>query len=257
MKNFYFAWRYLKYLLSAKTAHGIHSPFVFQLYNEVICQKGSYYPFDKIEYLRKKLLASKKKIEVTDFGTGKSGERTIKEITERSLKHAKYAQLLFRLAYHFKPNIVLELGTSFGITTCYLGSAIPNGRVITIEGSSEIMKKAKQNFLELGLKNIETIIGNFDDVLPSVIDSLPILDFIFIDGNHRKDSLLRYFLLCLEKAHNHSVFVFDDIHWSEEMEEAWEEVKAHPKVNVTLDLFFLGIVFLRMEQAKEHFILRF
>ena len=257
MKKLSLALKYLKYWFSSKNAHGIHSPFVFQLYNEVINTKGNYYSFDKIEQLRKKLLLSKKEIDVTDFGTGKSGKRIVSEIAERSLKSEKYGQLLFRLAYHFKPNTVLELGTSLGITTSYLADANPNSKVITIEGSSEILKEAKRNFSELQLNNIETVIGNFDDVLPSVIGHQSSVDFVFFDGNHRKAPTLKYFSQCFESANNDSVFIFDDIHWSGEMEEAWQEIKSHPKVTVTIDLFFLGLVFFRKEQAKENFTLRF
>ena len=60
----------------------------------------------------------------------------------------------------------------------------------------------------------------------------------------------------LPLAHNDSVFIFDDIHWSKGMEEAWEEIKAHPRVRVTIDSFFWGIVFFRQEQEKEHFTIR-
>ncbi len=257
MKQLLFALKYFKYWLSAKNAHGIHSPFVFQLYNEAINKKGNYYSFDKIEHLRKKLLISKKEIQVDDFGTGKSGKRKVSEIAERSLKNKKYGQLLFRLAYHFKPNTILELGTSLGITTCYLASANQNSKVITVEGSPEIMKEAKKSFSELSLENIESITGNFDDVLSSVIGHQSSVDFVFIDGNHRKEPTLKYFSECLQCTNNDSIFIFDDIHWSDEMEEAWEEIKSHPKVSVTIDLFFLGIVFFRKEQVKENFILRF
>lgn len=223
----------------------------------MINKKGSYYSFDKIEHLRKKLLISKKEIDVTDFGTGRSGKRKVSEIAEQSLKNEKYGQLLFRLAYHFKPNTILELGTSLGITTCYLASANPTSKVITIEGSSEIANEAKKNFNELGLDTIETIIGNFDSVLPSVTSRQSSVDFVFIDGNHRKEPTLRYFNQLLEHAINDTIFIFDDIHWSDDMEEAWEEIKNHPKVTVTIDLFFLGLIFFRKEQVKENFTLRF
>ena len=253
-----FAIKYLKYWFSAKTAHGIHSPFVFQLYNEVINKKGNYYSFDKIEQLRKKLLLSQKEIDVTDLGTGKSEKRTVSEIAERSLKSVKYGQLLFRLAYHFKSNTILELGTSLGITTSYLASANPNSKVITIEGCPNISSAAKSNFESLGLNNIETVVGNFDSVLGSRLKTQDSrLDFVFFDGNHRKAPTLKYFSQCLEVANNDSVFIFDDIHWSDEMEDVWEEIKSHPKVTVTIDLFFLGLVFFRKEQAKENFILKF
>ena len=262
MKQLSFLIRYIRYWLSAKTAHGIHSPFVFTLYNDVINKKGSYYSFDKIEQLRKKLLLSQKEIDVTDLGAGKSGKRTIAEIAGRSAKSRKYCELLFRLAYHFsarggKPLTILELGTSLGISTAYLASASPNSKVITIEGCPNTAAEAKKNFDALGLKNIESVVGNFDVKLAAVIGhQASALDLIFIDGNHRKIPTLNYFSQCLSHSNNNSVFIFDDIHWSDEMEEAWEEIKKHPKVTVTIDLFFLGLLFFRKEQAKEDFILK-
>ena len=258
MKNLAFLIKYLKYWFSSKTAHGIHSPFVFELYNDVINKKGDYYSFYKIELLRKRLLLSKKEIEVTDLGSGKSGKRSIAEIAERSAKNKKYCELLFRLAYHQKPETILELGTSLGISTIYLASADPTTKVITIEGCPNTASEAKKNFEALGLKNIESIVGNFDEVLarPSSPALRP-MDFIFFDGNHRKTPTLNYFNQCLSYANNNSIFIFDDIHWSNEMEEAWKEIKKHPKVTVTIDLFFLGLVFFRKEQVKENFKIRY
>ena len=263
MKQISFLIKYLNYRFSFKTAHGIHSPFVFELYNEVICKKGGYYSFEKIEQLRKKLLASLREIEVTDLGTGRSGKRTIAAIAERSAKSKKYCELLFRIAYHFKPSNILELGTSLGISTAYLASACPTAKVVTIEGCPNTANEAKNNFEALKLNNIESVTGNFDAVLPAVLCLLlPIAIgtnclLVFIDGNHKKEPTLKYFNHCLEFTNNDSLFIFDDIHWSEEMEEAWEEIKKHPKVTVTIDLFFIGLVFFRKEQAKEDFILRF
>ncbi len=263
MKQLRFLIKYFKYWFSAKNAHGIHSPFVFSLYNEVINKKGSYYSFDKIEQLRKKLLASTKEIEVTDLGAGQSGKRSIGEIASRSAKSPKYCELLLRIAYHFKPASILELGTSLGISTAYLASADPKTKVVTIEGCPNTATEAKNNFQSLGLTNIESITGNFDNVLPVALHQpLPIAigtncQLVFIDGNHRKQPTLNYFTRILDHANNDAVLIFDDIHWSGEMEEAWEEIKAHPQVTVTIDLFFLGLVFLRKEQAKENFTLRF
>lgn len=259
MKQLSFVLKYVKYWFSAKTAHGIHSPFVFELYNEVINKKGNYYSFDKIELLRRKLLISNREIDVTDLGTGISGKRMLREIAERSAKDKKYCELLFRLTYHFKPATILELGTSLGISTAYLASANPNAKVITIEGCPQTADEAKKNFESLGLNNIESMVGNFDDKLSVVLRQLPTADcrLVFFDGNHRKEPTLRYFNQLLEHTTNDSLFIFDDIHWSDEMEQAWEEIKSHPKVSVTIDLFFLGLVFFRKEQAKENFILLF
>ena len=39
-------------------------------------------------------------------------------------------------------------------------------------------------------------------------------------------------------------------------QKAWETIKNHTKVTVTIDTFQWGIVFFRAEQEKEHFVIR-
>ena len=79
----------------------------------------------------------------------------------------------------------------------------------------------------------------------------------FIDGNHQKKPTINYFEEILKYANNNTIFIFDDIHWSQGMESAWEYIKAHEKTTLTIDLFFLGIVFIKSELSKENFIIRF
>ena len=78
---------------------------------------------------------------------------------------------------------------------------------------------------------------------------------IYFDGNHSKKATLAYFEILLSTATNDSVWIFDDIHWSKDMEEAWKIIQNHPKVTVTIDTFQWGLVFFRQEQMKEHFII--
>ena len=126
---------------------------------------------------------------------------------------------------------------------------------ITIEGCSETSRIASQMFHKYKLSNIQLKVGLFEDILPDLVQEC-IFDLIFIDGNHTKSATLKYFNLCLDAIHNNSVVILDDIHWSVEMEEAWEEIKKHAKVTVTIDTFQWGIVFFRKEQMKEHFTIR-
>lgn len=251
--------QYLRHLLVAKTKHGIHSPFVFKLLTEVIQDKTNYSEYIEIEKLREGLLQDSTIINVTDLGAGsqslKTNKRAIKDIAKKSAKPKKYAQLLFRLVKHFQSKNILELGTSLGISTLYLAKTNKENAVTTFEGCPEIASQAKRNFEKLNAKNIKQVVGNFDEVLSANLNSK--LDFVFIDGNHRKQPTLNYFEIILKHSHSKTVFVFDDIHWSKEMQEAWQEIKKHPQVIVTIDLFFIGIVFIHPEQAKEHFVIRF
>ncbi|MCC7526845.1 MAG: SAM-dependent methyltransferase, partial [Chitinophagaceae bacterium] len=78
------------------------------------------------------------------------------------------------------------------------------------------------------------------------------------DGNHRKEPTLAYFNQLMRHAGNNSLFIFDDIHWSAEMEEAWRDIQLHPAVTCSIDLFFIGIVFFTPDiKEKQHFTIRF
>jgi predicted O-methyltransferase YrrM len=158
----------------------------------------------------------------------------------------------------YQPKTILELGTSLGITTAYLAMAGKQSAIITMEGADSIAAIAQSNFETLQLSNIELVKGNFDETLSTVIRHLSSVNFVFIDGNHRKESTLRYFNQILPATNNDTIIVFDDIHWSEEMEQAWKQIKKHPQVRATIDLFFIGIVLLRNEfKEKRHFSIRY
>ncbi len=253
--------KYLKYKLGANSSQSIKSPFVQDLISKVLEDEETYYAYTTIELMRKKLLLNPTTIHVEDMGAGsrvfKTNDRKIGDITKYSAKSEKYAQLLFRLVNYFQPDNVIELGTSVGVSTCYLAKAKSKCKVYTLEGSKEICKVAASTFKTLKINNVKLIEGNFDQTLPQLVQELDQLDMVYFDGNHQKEPTLRYFEICLEKKHKDSIFIFDDIHWSEEMEEAWEEIKQHPEVLLTIDLFHFGLVFFKEGSGKEHLALKF
>ncbi|MBI5856986.1 MAG: class I SAM-dependent methyltransferase [Sphingobacteriales bacterium] len=256
--------KYINYYLTASNGrgHGIHSPFIFEFVTKILRNERKYDDYIKVEALREQLLHDSRLLIVEDFGAGseflKKHERSIQSIARNSAKSKKYGQLLYRMAGYYSPKTILELGTSLGITTSYLSLANPGAKIITIEGACEIADIAKQNFSNLQLTNIEPVIGNFDNKLTTVLDNFGEIDFAFIDGNHRQMPTERYFEQILVKTNNNSVLIFDDIHWSPEMEGAWSNIKSHPSVRCSIDLFFLGLVFFRQEfREKQHFCIRF
>jgi predicted O-methyltransferase YrrM len=273
---------FLTYLLRADNAHGIHSPFVFALYQHLTRADNPHEPaFLPIEQARKALLQSRQIIDVTDFGAGprpvglstsqpadvppnqtRTMPRRVADMARRSLKPPRYGRLLSRLAGRFAGGgTVLELGTSLGLTTAYLAtqpqhSARP-ARLITFEGCPETARLARQQFERLNLTGIEVVVGNLDHTLTPALTGLDTVDLVFFDANHRFEPTVRYFEETISKIHNDSVFVLDDIHWSAEMERAWATVQAHHAVTISIDLFGVGLLFFRREQPKQHFILRF
>lgn len=242
--------------------HGVHSPFVFDFIKFVKNDKRAYDAYNKIEHIRSELLKNKQVIEVEDFGAGssviKTNKRVVSRIAASSLKPRRFAQLLYRIVKYYQPNSILELGTSFGVSTSYLASAHSSAMVYTLEGATEIASIARSNFDKLKLANVELIRGDFSKTFPDVLKKLAFVDLAFVDGNHKKEPTLQYFHQLLEKRNDSSIFIFDDIHWSAEMEDAWRQIKSHEAVTLSLDLFFIGIVFFRQDfKVKQHFTLRF
>ncbi len=262
--SFRLAFKYLNYYLIASNGkgHGIHSPFVFDFIKNILNDKKDYADYQKVENIRKKLLANKSVLNIEDYGarssSSGSNQKSIASIAKNAIKPKKYSQLLYRIVKYYKPNTMIELGTSLGLTASYLSLANPDANIFTFEGSTEIANSARMNFKTLEIQKIKLVEGNFDYTLLSVLYNLSSVDFAFIDGNHRREPTENYFQWLLPKANNNSIFIFDDIHWSKEMERAWDNIKEHPSVRCSIDLFFIGIILFRQEfREKQHFTIQF
>jgi predicted O-methyltransferase YrrM len=251
---------YLKFLWNSKNEHGVHSPFVFNLLTKCFYDKKTTPEYSILKNYRKSLLQNKNFIEVTDFGAGskvfKSNKRQISKIAQTAGISPKRAELLFRVSNYFKPSAILEIGTSLGLATSALALGNTKAKVTTIEGCPQTANVAKNQLIKFDCDNVENVISEFQSFLVSENLQSTIYNLIYFDGNHSKKATLAYFDLLLPTIDNDSVWIFDDIHWSLEMEEAWAVIKNHPKVTVTIDTFQWGFVFFRYEQEKEHFVIR-
>jgi predicted O-methyltransferase YrrM len=238
--------------------HSLHSPFLFDLYTNVIEKETD--GILQIENLRSKLLKDERSITLNDLGVGSKhasgATRKISEIADVSLSDVRFSSLYFRLASHFKARNIVELGTSFGINTLYLAQ-VEGSTVYTFEGANEVADIAELSFEFASAKNVKLIRGNIDTTLFSWLSRMPKIDLAFMDANHRYESTLKYFNHILMKSHHKSVVIIDDIHDSPEMERAWSTIKEHDLVYLTLDLLRCGIAFLDPSLAKQHVVLHF
>lgn len=259
---------YLKFLYNSKNEHGVHSPFVFDLVTNCFYNKTKYPDYSILKNYRKSLLENKNFIEVTDFGAGsrvfKSNKRQISKIAKTAGISPKRAELLYRMVRYFQPENILEIGTSLGLATSALAFGNNKSIIKTLEGCPNTLAVAKNQISNCHtersrsakFQNIEFINTEFSSYLRNSKLQTPNYQLIYFDGNHSKQATLDYFELLLPTITNETIWIFDDIHWSKDMEEAWETIKNHPKVTVTIDTFQWGIVFFRSEQEKEHFIIR-
>ena len=285
---------YIKFLLRSTNQHGVHSPFVYNLVTRCFYDRKKYPSYSLLKKYRKSLLKDNREVQVKDFGAGsrifKSDKRKASEIAKNAGISPKRARLLNRLVRYLKIDSALELGTSLGLGTAAMAAG-NEVRITTLEGCPNTAAIARDKFNEFGFEDIQLKVGRFEEFLmdggktisksqipmpkasagadlQSVPTKNPQLttpnfelrstnyNLVYIDGNHQKEATLYYFEQLLSTIHNDSVMIFDDIHWSKGMEEAWEEIRQHPQVSVSIDTFQWGMVFFRREQEKEHFVIR-
>ena len=260
LKMLYILKSYLKFLYNSKNEHGVHSPFVFSLVTKCFYDKKKYPEYFILKNYRNSLLLNKNTIEVTDFGAGsrvfKSNSRAINQIAKTAGVSPKRAELLFRIVNYFQLENILEIGTSLGLATTALALGNKKAKIISLEGCPNTINQCQLQLQKFNINNVQCINTEFSSYLSNF--QLPISNFqlIYFDGNHSKKATVDYFELLLPTINNDSVWIFDDIHWSKDMEEAWQIIKNHSKVTVTIDTFQWGIVFFRKEQEKEHFVIR-
>lgn len=251
------------FLLHSGTRYGVHSPFLYEFVDKVIRKDGAIAGGERIEKIRKEYRHSREVIMKTDFGASSYGKESVRypvalrQIAGSSLSSPRQARRLHRLVCLMGCTRILEIGTSLGITTAYLSAASPRSRIVTLEGCPELSRLAGENFRRLGIRNIELITGPFGETLVPALEKLGGAGLVFIDGNHRKEAVMDYFERCLPYVNNETVMVFDDIHASPGMEEAWAQIRANPAVRISIDLFFSGWVFFRKESSREEFRLRY
>jgi predicted O-methyltransferase YrrM len=252
--------QYFRFLLASTNKYGVHSPFVYNLITACFNEKTNIKKSSTLKAYQKSLYQDNQSIKVTDFGAGskifKDDYRKVSSITKNVSISLKRAQLLTRIVTYFNVVNSLEIGTSLGMGTLSIALGNNKGKITSLEGCPETLKIAQKQLQEFNIELVQFIQGNFNKTLEEALKNRQ-YDLIYFDGNHQKHSTINYFEQCLKAAHNNSVFIFDDIHWSKGMNEAWQYIKNHEKVNLTIDTFNWGFVFFRKEQQeKEHFVIR-
>ena len=252
--------KYFEFLIKSTSKHGVHSPFVFDLVTNCFNKKTQKRKLKIFSNYQLFLKNNKDNIKVTDFGAGsrvfKTNERLVSDILKHVTVSKKQGAFLIRLVEYFNFKNILEIGTSLGVGTLTFALGNEKATITTLEGCPNTIKIPKENLYKFTSNSINFIEGQFSKTLTEVVNKNT-FDLVYFDGNHQKQATIDYFEMCLQSIHNNTVFIFDDIYWSKEMTEAWEFIKNHPKVKLTIDTYNLGFVFFREEQyQKEHFVIR-
>jgi predicted O-methyltransferase YrrM len=247
---------FLRHQLQAKGIHSLHSPFMFEFYDQVVLHPYLFSAYEMLEAERNILLGDDSGIFVEEAGAGnKGGMRKVSSIAGRSLMPFSKASFLLRICHWMKPERILETGTCLGLTTCYL--AWSGAEVFTFEASETMGQRAAGLWGKLGLNRINLISGRLEETLPAFLsrEMLPI-QLAVVDANHRYEATMLQYKMLKKAMNGTSCIVFDDIYWSSEMTRAWNEIKEDKDAIFTIDLFHLGLVFFHPGSVKQHFVLR-
>lgn len=249
-------WSHIHHFVKAKKRHGIHSPFVYELSDACLSVKIDAIDQAILENQFKKLQNNKDTIHVSDFGAGSKkmgSSRRINAIFENSRSSKKYAKLLYQLSKFYKPKRILELGTSLAWGTLHIHLGHPDAKIDTVEGCPETFKASKKLF-PIQNENVHFHNAKFEDFFNQLNDEK--YDFIFIDGNHRGAALMEYIDKLTPHAHNDTLWILDDIRWSDDMWDAWQMIITFPHFHLTVDFGRMALVAFRQQQEKEHFLLK-
>ena len=257
MRSFLFSLlSYLRYWLKKEDQYSQQSPFLFSIYQGLLKylkenQRGNL----QIERIRASLLKNTHQIQVLDLGAGSKKvpnlSREIRKITQYSTSSTKFCLVYQYFCHLTSAQNVIELGTCMGLSTRYLAE-VTKGRLYTFEGAAEILNAAQ---FEPFPEKVEAILGPIETNLPPILSQLETVDFALIDANHTYSGTISYFNWLLPKFKGSSICILGDIHWSAEMETAWEGIKSHPKVKLSLDFFECGVLFFDYPGENTHRVL--
>jgi len=242
--------------------------FVVEFRNAVRKCKSFKSKYADIEEIRKQLLVSEQIIEVTDFGQGsgkfkrKIGDapllynRKVKEIASKALKSPNECYLIAGIIEYLKPESILELGTSLGISTSYISRANPASKIISVEGCHQTAAIAEKNIIKTNSLNVKILVSKFEDAIDNLMKNNS-FSMAIIDGNHAYEPVMNYFDSISQQMRKNGVIIIDDIRWSAGMRKAWMEIQKRPEVTLSVDFFQIGIVFFNKAFVKEHLMMKF
>ncbi len=258
MSKWYTITKFLTHLSQSRRWDAFHSPFLFDLFTFCCDEKKRSPVFEIIESSRQALLSSKDVVSRVDYGAGSKARVDplnvpVAQIAGQALSHPFQCRFLFRLATFLNPTLILEFGTSLGISTAYLAAGAPGAAIQSVEGDPMISKLAREFFDKLGFVNIELYNETFQNFIETNLGSTEKIDLLFLDGHHIAKALLHYYNLLKSKTHAETIIVVDDIYWSKDMNAGWNELIQYPEVTQSVDCFHFGLIFFKNDfMGKEH-----
>lgn len=157
--------------------------------------------------------------------------------------------LLRRIVEGLGSKRILELGTNTGFSGCYFLSLPQVEELVTIEGSTVLAEIADQNLSRIS-KNFRLMVTLFDDALDELMAENQKFDCVFIDGQHEREALLHYINRSIPLLNEGGALIIDDLYWSDDMFNAWQEICQDQRFSQTVNLTSKGVCLLANEKSQ-------
>ena len=173
---------------------GVHSPFAFYFIINVLRERLPYYAYTNIELRRNMALNLSARI---------SRHRRVISI--------KNAKMLFRIACYFTPETILQIGTTYGVSTTAILDVERRSKLVICPGAetcTPIYKKVTQRYGDriIHAEDIESALKTYSEI--SVAGRAPFILVNSIDTDNDANILYPYLMDALE---NDGVVIFRNI----------------------------------------------
>jgi predicted O-methyltransferase YrrM len=211
----------------------VHSPFIYRLITHVIRERAGYYRLDEIESLRKTLCLNKGLIRYPNSRTG---------------------ALLFRLVVYFRSKHILQVGTSLGFSSLFLSSHRSELCCFALEPLAETAAVTQKICEHAGLTTVTVRAGHYANTLPGILHTMGTVDLLYLNGRYEQaERVQQIFTLCLPFLEDTAIIICEGLRQTS-MRRFWKELRDHPKITATLDLFSLGIAFISPKLHKKNYV---
>ena len=232
-KRYYTAFRRYK----RSKGFGIHSPFAFNFVLKVLRERNQYYAYDNIHAAH----------------WGATRLATTKE--SKHILSYKYAKMIFRIACHFNPTSILQVGTSHGVASKALLSVSSSTQLYSYVGVTHNRK-----IYESTTSDVAHRITKFDDIneaIASYIASLPHDNAPFIIINH----IDKGNRLIIDTASNAisqgGIVIVCNINKNKTIKESWDEIKSNMPHGMSFSNDKIGVIVGHKHLPLQHFSLWF
>ncbi len=217
-------------------------PAVAYLFDESVASSEDRAVASRIERMREDLADLGSSFPVVSPWGGNELVLDSRHLAGVSAVSRRWGTFLRLCASHSHARIIVELGSSTGISGCYLSSARGCERFFTIEGSPDLAAVARRHLAEVSSK-AKVIVGRFDEVLEPTLIGLPDrVDLAFVDGPKTREDLRSTLEVLLPFMAPGGLVILDDVRWSRTMWRSWLAVARAPGVSYALCVGRFGVV---------------